>query len=380
MQSYSPRSKRLGILGGGQLGRMLLPECRKFDVHTSVLDPSLSAPCATVADRFVQGDFDDFETVYQFGQTVDILTIEIEHVNVEALEKLCEEGKEIYPSPEVIRCIRDKSLQNEKYLALGIPSPGFIKFNSLGELREQKLKFPCVYKSGMGGYDGKGVVILEKESDLNDLPDVAGIIEEFVGEMKEIGVVVARGKDGQMAVFPPVEMEFHPTANLVEYISCPAEISPEVLKKINLIAQKTAEGLGVVGLLAVEIFLTPKGEVLVNESAPRPHNSGHLTIENNYTSQYEQHLRAILGLPLGSTRLKKPAIMLNLLGEPGFSGSPIYQGLPECLALEGVSIHLYGKAETRPFRKMGHVTLIGEHLSEIREKAIFVRNNLKIIA
>lgn len=367
----------LGIIGGGQLGKMLLQETSRMDIRTAVLDPSADAPCASRADVFVKGSLQDYETVLRFGRQCNLVTIEIEHVNVEALETLEKEGIKVAPSPALLRTIQNKQLQKVFYRDNRIPTAPFFTFQNRAEMLGNPLTFPSVYKSATDGYDGRGVSILRSRGDINLIPDGPGLIEAFVEGAKEISVMVARTAAGDAAVYDPVEMEFHPTANLVEFLFSPSTLDHKTQLEAKRIALKVAESFHLTGLLAVEMFIRPDGQILVNESAPRPHNSGHHTIESNYTSQYEQHLRAILGLPLGSVRSKSAAVMVNLLGEPGHSGPVEYKGILDVMKMEGVYVHIYGKKETRPFRKMGHVTIIDEKLENARKKAIFVREQLK---
>lgn len=378
--NYFSSNFMLGILGGGQLGKMILQETSRMDIQTGVLDPSSFSPCKGRANMFEIGDLKDFETVYRFGKLVDVLTFEIEHVNVDALEKLEEEGIKVFPSASTLRIIQDKRQQKKFYAFNQIPTSPFVTYNTKAELLNMELKFPCVQKLATQGYDGRGVNVLRSREDVEELPDGPGLIEEFVGKMKEISVIVARRPSGDIIAYPPVEMEFHPTANLVEFLFSPTSLTEEEAAKAEAVAVRVAEKLELVGILAVELFVTEDGQVLVNESAPRPHNSGHHTIESNYTSQYEQHVRAILDLPLGSVGARGAAVMVNILGEPGQTGYVEYAGLTEVLEMEGVYVHIYGKKQTRPFRKMGHVTIIADELDEAREKAKFVKEKLKAIA
>lgn len=380
MKDYFSSSFVLGILGGGQLGKMLLQETSQMDIRTAVLDPSSFSPCKGRCDIFEIGDLKDFETVYRFGKLADVLTFEIEHVNVDALERLESEGKKVFPSSKTLRIIQNKRLQKRFYADNGIPTSPFREFENLSALKSATLSFPCVWKSAMHGYDGKGVKVLKSEADLADLIEGECIIEEFVGGMREISIMVARRPSGEMTCYPPVEMEFHPTANLVELLFCPSTLTESQTEAANQIAYKVAGGLELVGIMAVEMFVTADGEIMVNESAPRPHNSGHHTIESNYTSQYLQHIRAILDLPLGSTKQHSASVMVNLLGEPGNTGYVRYEGMETVLSLEGVYVHIYGKKQTRPFRKMGHVTIIADELNSAREKARTVRDHLKSLA
>lgn len=371
---------KVGILGGGQLGRMFIQEALNFDVHIHILDPDLQAPCASVAHEFVCGDLMDFDTVYAFGKSKDVVTIEIEHVNVDALEKLEEEGIPVFPQPRVIRLIQDKGFQKEFYASNDIPTAPFRIINQASELVDHISYLPFVQKSRKGGYDGKGVKTIKSELDFAKGFDEPSVLESFVDFEKELSVIVARNANGEIATYPIVELEFNPEANLVEFLFAPASVSSEVEAKSRLIAETIINKLEMVGILAVELFLTKSGEVLVNEIAPRPHNSGHQTIEANYTSQYEQHLRSILNLPLGSTRPLAASVMVNLLGEKGYIGKAKYEGLETVISWEGVFPHLYGKQDTKPFRKMGHVTIIGDTLPKAKEIALRVKETLHVIA
>ena len=363
---------------------MLLTETRKYDIRTAVLDPSAEAPCKVGSTIFTQGDLMEFDTVYQFGKTVDLLTIEIEHVNTAALLQLQEEGLEMHPRPETLQIIQNKARQKQFYADQNIPTAPFQRFEGLQALKEAidsgKLSIPFVWKSAEFGYDGKGVSIVRSEETLNTLNEGECIAETRIPFEKELAVVVARNKSGEIKSYPAVEMEFHPTANQVEYVLCPAQIPPQVEEKAQALSRLVAEKLDCTGLLAVELFLTKDGELYVNEVAPRPHNSGHFTIEASYTSQFEQHLRAILNLPLGATKNKTAAVMVNLVGAEDHQGPVLYEGMEELMELEGVNAHFYGKKETRPFRKMGHVTIIDEHIAEARKKAQLVKEQLKVIA
>lgn len=348
----------IGILGGGQLGKMLLQAGIDLHLDFRVLDPSPEAPCRHIAAGFTLGDFADYETVMRFGENCDLLTIEIEHVHADALEALRDQGKTVYPSPEIIRLVQDKRKQKQFYLDHGLPTAPFTLVSGKSEVAQMVDTFPKVYKSGKAGYDGRGVQVLRSPEDLVQAFDAAGLVEDWVPFEKEIAIIVARNPQGEIDTFPAVEMVFHPVHNLVEYLISPADLPPSILSQAKAIAHSLAEKISLVGVLAVEMFVTRDHEVLINEVAPRPHNSGHHTIRACLTSQYEQHLRAILGLPLGATDLLCPAAMVNMLGAPGQNGSATYPGLAELLALPGVYPFLYGKAETRPYRKMGHITLL----------------------
>ena len=368
---------KLGILGGGQLGRMLIQQAINYNVNIKVLDPDREAPCRKLCNEFVVGSLSDFETVYNFGKKVDLLTIEIEKVNVDALEKLESEGVVVYPQPRVIRLIQDKGLQKQFFKENDIPTAPFAVISSI---QESKFAYPYIQKLRRDGYDGKGVYKVADESSLSDAFTEPSIVEEMIDFEKEIAVIVARNDNGEIATFPVVEMEFNPQANLVEFLISPSTLSVTIQQEAESIAKKIAESLKIVGLLAVEMFLTKDGKILVNEVAPRPHNSGHQTIEGNVVSQFEQHLRAIFNQPLGDTSGISNAIMINILGEQGYEGPAIYKGMEQVLKCPGVYVHLYGKALTKPFRKMGHVTIVDADREKAIEKAKYVQETLKVIS
>jgi len=371
---------KLGVLGGGQLGRMLIQDAINLDIHVACLDPNEKAPCSEIANDFAHGDFNDYDAVMKFGQDKDVLTVEIEHVNIQALKELEKKGVKVYPQPEILEIIQDKGLQKEFYTQNNIPTAPYKLVQNKEELLQNKDLLPVAQKLRKGGYDGKGVTILKSETDLLKAFDAPCVLESFVPFEKELAVIVARNEKGEISSFPVVELDFNPEANLVEMLFAPAKITAEIEEKARKVAEKTIEAFGLVGLLAVELFLTKEGDILVNEVAPRPHNSGHHTIEANITSQYGQHLRSILNLPLGKTDLTQMAAMVNLLGEDGYNGPVRYEGLDECLALPGVYVHIYGKAETKPFRKMGHVTVTGNDIEEVRNLAHQVKATLKVKA
>ena len=382
--NYFSSDFKLGILGGGQLGKMLLTETRKFDIQTFVLEPSEEAPARLSCNKFLKGSLMDFDTVYQFGKKVDVLTIEIENVNLDALDQLEAEGLPIYPSPKTLRLIQNKGKQKDYYVANNIPTSSHQRFVDLNDLKttiaKDELEFPFVWKCAQFGYDGNGVKICRSAIDLVNLPDVECIAEEMVPFKNELAVIVARSVSGEVKTYPVVEMEFHPEANQVEYVICPARIDETVAQKANEIALKVSEAFNHVGLLAVEMFQTDNDEILVNEVAPRPHNSGHYSIEASYTSQFENHLRAILNLPLGNTDSKVAGIMVNLVGSEGYSGQVIYENIEKIMAIYGVTPHIYGKRETRPFRKMGHVTIVNEDMREAKRIAEEVKNTIRVIS
>lgn len=371
---------RLGILGGGQLGRMLIQETINYNISVSILDPDANAPCKNICDYFEKGSLSDYQTVYNFGKNLDLITIEIEKVNIEALEDLEKAGVTVFPQPRVIRLIQDKGLQKQFFKENDIPTSEFQLVANRAQLEADKIPFPYIQKLRKDGYDGKGVVKIIDESDYSKAFDAPSIVEKWIDFEKEIAVIVARNEKGQISTFPMVEMDFNPEANLVEFLISPSTYPFEIQQKAETIAKNIAESLSIVGLLAVEMFITKDGNILVNELAPRPHNSGHQTIEGNITSQFQQHLRAILNLPLGSTASISNAVMINLLGENGYEGPAAYKGLNEVLKKEGVYVHLYGKEFTKPFRKMGHVTIVDNDRNAAIEKAKFVKDKLKVIA
>lgn len=382
--NYFSSDFKLGILGGGQLGKMILAETRKFDIQTYVLDPSSEAPCQFGATNFFQGSLMDYETVYQFGKMVDVLTIEIENVNLDALDTLEAEGLKVYPSPKTLRMIQNKGRQKDFYVEKNIPTSAHQRFVDINDLKQtlekNELEFPFVWKCAQFGYDGNGVKIVRSALDLIDLPEVECIAEQMVPFKNELAVIVSRNVSGDIKTYPVVEMEFHPEANQVEYVICPARINKNVADKARNVALQVSEAFNHVGLLAVEMFQTVNDEILVNEVAPRPHNSGHYSIEASYTSQFEQHIRAILDLPLGNTDSKVAGIMVNLVGAEGFSGPVVYENIEKIMAIDGVTPHIYGKRETRPFRKMGHVTIVNENMTEARKIAEEVKNSIRVIS
>tara|TARA_B100000795_G_scaffold91023_1_gene66321 strand:+ start:18781 stop:19938 length:1158 start_codon:yes stop_codon:yes gene_type:complete len=384
MANYFSSNFTLGILGGGQLGKMMLYETRKFDITTHVLDPSSQAPCRIACDHFEQGDLMDYNTVYNFGKRVDVLTFEIEGVNIEALEALEAEGKKVYPGAKTLRNIQDKGVQKQFYDTHNIPTSSFSVFNTVSEVKKAvvsgSLQIPFVWKSCTGGYDGIGVRIIRSSELLNELPDRPCIAEALVAFKNELAVIVVRNPSGEVKTYPVVEMEFHPEANQVEYVICPARIDKKVAQKARDIAVNVSKAFEHVGLLAVEMFQTKDDEILVNEVAPRPHNSGHYSIEASYTNQFEQHIRAVLNLPLGNTGSKVGGIMVNLVGAEGHHGDVVYENIEEIMAMEGVTPHIYGKKQTRPFRKMGHVTIVNQNIDTARKIAEAVKQRINVIS
>lgn len=374
------QNKRLGLLGGGQLGRMVIQEAISYNIDVHVLDADENAPCKSIATTFQTGSITDYDTVLAFGQDKDVITVEIENVNIEALEQLEKQGKKIYPQPRVLRIIKDKGLQKQFYVENNLPTAPFILVNNLNDIRTNQSFLPAANKLRTGGYDGKGVVLLHSKETVSKGFNAPGILEKFIPFSKELSVIVARNESGETIAYPVVECEFNPKLNLVEFLFAPAEISTETEQKAKEIAINVINKLDMTGILAVEFFLLESGELLINEIAPRPHNSGHHTIECNYTSQFEQHLRAVLNFPLGSTDIVLPGVMINLLGESNHTGPALFSGMPEAMAQKGVYIHLYGKKETKPFRKMGHITVALpdiEHAKEVAKKLI---KKIKVIS
>lgn len=382
--NYFSTDFRLGILGGGQLGKMLLSDTRKFDIATLVLDPSKEAPAQYGAFEFFQGDLMDYNTVYEFGKKVNTLTIEIEGVNLDALDQLEEEGIHVFPNATTLRLIQNKGNQKDFYTQHNIPTAPYKRFTTKQELVNEvnlgTINLPFVWKSAQFGYDGNGVKVIRTIFDLEQLAEVECIAEQMIPFKNELAVIVARSVSGEIKTFPVVEMEFHPEANQVEYVICPARIDDKVAEKARVIALEVSEKFNHVGLLAVEMFQTEDDTILVNEVAPRPHNSGHYSIEASYTSQFEQHIRAILDLPLGDTDNKVAGIMVNLVGSEDHNGPVYYEGMNEILAIPGVTPHIYGKKETRPFRKMGHVTIVNSDMTKAREIAQKVKETIKVIS
>ena len=378
-KTWYGRELQIGVLGGGQLGRMLIQAANSLDIQLHMLDPDPAAPCAQIAYSFQQGALTDYNTVMAFGQNKDLLTVEIENVNTDALRELEKQGVKVFPQPHILELIRDKGTQKQFYQDHGIPTAPFV-FCEASLPLQNPFGFPVVHKLRTGGYDGKGVNIIQEASQLNTSFKEPSIFEACIPFTKELSVIVARNEAGQTNCFALVECEFNPEANLVEFLFSPAAVSSEIEAKAQQIAIDIIEKLDMVGLLAVELFLTKDGELLVNEIAPRPHNSGHHTIEIARCSQFEQHLRAILNLPLGDTQLHSAGAMLTLVGEKGHEGPVYYQGLEEIMKLPGVHPHLYGKSHTKPFRKMGHVTISAAHMDDIRKTAEKVKAAIKVLA
>ena len=379
--NFEKLNTRVGIIGGGQLGKMLLTECNKMNIKTSVLDSSENSPCKNLTDKFVCGDFNDFTSVYNFGKDCDVITFEIEHINVDALERLENEGKRVFHKSKTLRIIQDKNLQKSFFRDNKIPTSDFKYYKSINELKESinnnEIEFPCIWKKTKFGYDGFGVKILNSINDLSGLPESEMIIEEMVSFEKELSVIVTRNVSGEVSCFNTVEMEFNKLSNQVEFVISPANIPNSVNIRAKELAIKLSESLDCVGVLAVEMFLV-NGEILVNEIAPRPHNSGHFSIEACSCSQYQQHIRAILDLDLGESNHTGSAVMLNLVGDENYNGRVFYENLDLVFKTNSANLHIYGKEETRPNRKMGHVTIICNKFEDAYEKAKFLKDNIKI--
>ena len=368
---------KIGLLGGGQLGRMLVQSGIDFNLSIAVMDNDPDAPCRPLVNDFTVGNLLDYQNVLDFGRNYDLITIEIEKVNTNALKQLRKEGKIVYPEPECLEIIQDKRKQKLFYSSNGISTPEFILTETQADIASAEF-FPAVHKLGRDGYDGRGVRIINTQDDILKGFNKPGVLERYIPFEKELSVVAARGTQGTTMTFPVVEQSMHPEKNLVEFLFSPADIPDDVEKRARLLAKEVITKFNLTGLLAVEMFLLEGGGLLVNEVAPRPHNSGHQTIEGNTTSQFEQHWRSVLGLPLGNTEIVKPSAMINLLGEDGFQGQVLYSGLDEVLRHKDVHLHLYGKKETRPFRKMGHITVLSEKADSLRSKALNIKNTIRI--
>ena len=368
--------QKIGILGGGQLGRMLLQAAANYPVETWVLENDAECPAAHLCHHFIKGNIKDFDAVYQFGKGLDAITIEIENVNVEALEKLEAEGVKVFPSPSVLKTIKNKILQKEYYTQHSIPTSAYVITQNMAALKEQESFLPAVHKIGEGGYDGKGVQLLKTTEDIAKGFDAPAVLEKMVNIKKEIAQMVAVSSTGETALYPPVEMLFDPSLNLLDYQLCPAELDEKTLWKIEAIALSVVRNFKSAGIFAVELFVDKNGEVLVNETAPRVHNSGHHTIEAHYSSQFDMLWRVMLNYPLGNTDAILPSIMVNIIGAEGFSGDVQYEGLNEVLAIEDAFVHLYGKKQTKPGRKMGHVTILSKEKAELIHQANKIKRTL----
>ena len=359
---------------------MLIQSAIDFNLEVHILDPDPQAPCRPYAHSFTQGSLTDFDTVTRFAAGAEVITVEIENVSTEALAELQRQGKKVYPQPGALRIIQDKYLQKQFFADNNIPTSPFLLTNSKEEAALQAAFLPAAHKLRTEGYDGRGVQLLHSPADLPKAFNKPSVLEKLVDVYKELSVIVARSSNGETAAYPAVEMVFHPEKNMVDYLVSPANISPEQEQQAAALALKVITDLDMTGLLAVELFLSKTGELLVNEIAPRPHNSGHQTIKANYTSQYEQHLRAILGYPLGKTDLLIPSAMINLLGSEGKTGPAYYEGLEQALSLPGVYVHLYGKEQTKPSRKMGHITILEPDTELLKQKVAQVKALVQVKA
>lgn len=382
--TFFSTSKTIGILGGGQLGKMLLYDTRKWDIKTKVLDNNPNAPAKLSCDEFHVGDLMDYQTVLNFAKNIDVLTIEIENVNVKALEEIEKKGVKVYPQPNVLAIIQNKLKQKKFYKENKIPTAPFREFKSIKSIKEEiihgNICFPFVWKSNSMGYDGFGVKIIKSNRDIEELNDTPGFIEDLIEIKKELSVIICRNAKGEIKNFPVVEMIFNNDSNQVEYIISPARINNEISRKAISIALKLSKLYNHVGIMAIELFLTSDNEILINEVAPRPHNSGHFSIEMSYTSQFEQHIRAILGLPLGEAKNKISGVMVNLVGEKQNNGPVKFSNIDQIMTIEGVTPHIYGKKETRPNRKMGHVTIVNEKIENAIKIAKKVKETIKVIS
>lgn len=372
--------KKVGVLGGGQLGKMMALAAGNWHLPIYFLDPDENASAKMYCQGFTKGSFQDYDAVYDFGKDKDIVTIEIEHVCIEALKDLEKKGVKVFPQSNILEMIQDKGLQKEFFKKNGIPSPDFELVIDKNEILDRQFSIPFVQKTRKGGYDGKGVVVIKSPDQYSSLLDAPSVIENCIDIQKELAILGARNERGEVVLYPPVEMVFNEEANLVEFLRCPAEIGNKLHQEIYQIANHILEKTQICGLLAIELFLDRDDKIWVNEMAPRPHNSGHHTIESHVTSQFEQHLRAILNYPLGSAKMISPSVMINILGEKEANGQAEILGLEEVLSMEGVYIHLYGKQMVKPFRKMGHVTIIDEDVENAIEKSKQIRRLLKMVA
>ena len=380
--NYFSSDFKLGILGGGQLGKMLLQVTSRLSIKTNILDPSEDSPCKNLCNEFEIGNLMDFDAVYQFGKKCDLVTFEIEHVNIEALEKLESEGTKVYPTSKTLKIIQNKNLQKQFFIDNNIPTSDFYYFKSpkdfKNSLHKNQISFPCVWKKTKFGYDGYGVEIIKSIEQIDNLPNEEFIIEEFIPFEKELATTIVRNYSGDIQIFPLVQMDFNKESNQVEYVVCPAQVNREIKDLANALAMKVSKSFKHVGLLAIEMFLTKDNKILINEVAPRPHNSAHYSIEACENSQFQQHINSILNLKLGSCKSNNNAIMVNLVGEKGYSGPVIYQGIEKAMEQSNVSVHIYGKSNTKPNRKMGHVTVTDENLKNGLKKAKSVKNLIKV--
>ena len=380
--NYFSSDFKLGILGGGQLGKMLLQVTSRLSIKTNILDPSKDSPCKNLCNEFEIGNLMDFDSVYQFGKKCDLVTFEIEHVNIEALEKLESEGTKVYPSSKTLKIIQNKNLQKQFFIDNNIPTSDFWYFKSPKDFKnsfhKNQISFPCVWKKTKFGYDGYGVEIIKSIKQIDNLPNEEFIIEELIPFEKELATTIVRNNSGDIQIFPLVQMDFNKESNQVEYVVCPAQVNREIKDLANALAMKVSKSFKHVGLLAIEMFLTKDNKILINEVAPRPHNSAHYSIEACENSQFQQHINSILDLKLGSCESNNNAIMVNLVGEKGYSGPVFYQGIEKAMEQSNVSVHIYGKSNTKPNRKMGHITVTDENLKNGLKKAKSIKNLIKV--
>jgi 5-(carboxyamino)imidazole ribonucleotide synthase len=371
---------KVGILGGGQLGRMLLQAAANYPVETYVLENDIECPAAHLCRHFIKGDIKDFDAVYNFGKELDAITIEIENVNIDALEKLYDEGVKVYPKPSVLRIIKNKASQKKYYTENSIPTAEYAIIKSKAEISSHSHLLPAVHKLAEGGYDGKGVEIIEKISDAGKGFDAESVLERKVKIKKEIAVIIAVDEQSKTALYPPVEMIFNHRLNLLEYQLCPADIPQNVLWKVEAIALSVVRNFNSAGLFAVELFLDEANNVLVNETAPRVHNSGHHTIEAHYSSQFDMLWRIILGYPLGNTKAILSSSMINIIGSEGYTGAALYKGLNEILKIDNAFVHIYGKQQTKPGRKMGHITVLSAEKADLVHKANKIKSLITVVS
>lgn len=375
-----PMDFKIGIIGGGQLGKMLAQEAKKLNLPVTVLDPTPQCPAYSLVDRQIVAGFYDEVKIRELVTSSDITTFEIEHISTKVLKELQAMGHKIHPSPEVLEIIQDKAKQKQMLDKNGIPTARWALVESDIAEAARKFSLPAVQKACKGGYDGRGVFVIQNPEDLSDALQCESFLEELIPVEKELAVMVARSIKGEVKCYPVVEMTFNHKANICDDTIAPARVEESIKKEAEDLAIRCVKALDGVGIFGVEMFLTKNNRVLVNEIAPRPHNSGHYTIEACVTSQFEQHLRAILGLPLGSTELVMPAVMVNLLGAEGYQGKPCFEGIDEVLSIPGVSVHIYGKKETKPYRKMGHITVVDKNIENALEKAEIVKETIRVVS
>jgi len=377
MSNPSVRPK-IGILGGGQLGRMLLQAAANYHVETCVLENDSECPAAHLCHHFTKGDIKDFDAVYNFGKGLDAITIEIENVNVEALEKLEAEGVKIFPRPSVLKTIKNKILQKNYYKELQVPTADFKITNHYAEIGEMEDFLPAVHKLGEGGYDGRGVQIIKNKADIEKGFDKPSVLEKMVAIDKELAMIIAINEKKETAIYPPVTMVFDPDLNLLDYQLCPSELNKQVLWKIEAVALAVVRNFKSPGIFAVEFFIDKNGDVFVNETAPRVHNSGHHTIEAHYSSQFDMLWRVMLDYPLGNTSFILPSVMINIVGAAGHTGDVVYEGLDEVLQMENAFVHIYGKKQTKPGRKMGHITILSNEKQDLLHKSNKIKRSLVV--